>query len=152
MVGSSPNLEVEIAQIEQQLAQKREALQAQHQAGEIKEIPHPKETLHQVVGEQINEAITSVPTDDSTTPPSDDLQQASPLPPASQASDDFSVLPPAAQQTVQNLVNIAFLKSIDEAIKMARATNNSSIIDGFHDLLVDQLYTQLIERGKIKQL
>jgi hypothetical protein len=53
---------------------------------------------------------------------------------------------------VQELVNIAFSKTIDDAIKQAQATNNAALIDAFHDALVDELYNYLVERGKLKKL
>lgn len=51
----------------------------------------------------------------------------------------------------QELVNTAFSHGIDQAIKKVRATNNAALIDAFHDILVDELYNYLVERGKLKQ-
>ncbi len=130
--GQGNSLEQEIAGIEQELAKKREALREQKDAGAIKEMPHERETLHEVVAQRI--------------------QQVAPAPqPAPVPTTDVTV-PPELFQKVQALVNVAFLKSIDEAIKEAKATNNAALIDAFHDLLVDELYTQLIERGKLKAM
>jgi len=133
--GAASNLENEIAQIEQQLADKRAVLESQTK--------HDKELLHEVVREKIDEAVVSVPTDDASSTPAASSPVTSP-------SDDFSTLPLAAQATVQQLVIVAFTKSIGEAIKQARATNNAALIDAFHDLLVDQLYDQLVQRGKLR--
>ncbi len=121
-------LETEIAQIEQQLAQKREALREQQ-----KELPPDREVLHSVIREKIH-------------PP-----QSSALPPPAPSASPQTI-PPQLHQKVQALVNVAFLKSIDEAIKEARATNNAALIDAFHDLLVDELYQHLVERGKLKAM
>ena len=129
--GSSNQLEQDIVRIEQELAQKRESLREQN-----KEMPHDKELLHSVVREKISPSTNSgqVP----TPPPSDDTSATS--------------VPPELHQKVQALVNVAFTKSIDEAIKEVKATNNAALIDAFHDLLVDELYNHLLERGKLKQM
>lgn len=124
--GPSP-LEQEIATIEQELAQKRELLREQGH-----ELPHDKEILHSVVREKIQPTAPSVTPPIATTPP--------------------APLPPELHQKVQALVNVAFLKSIDEAIKEAKATNNAALIDAFHDVLVDELYAHLVERGKLKAM
>jgi len=126
--GNPAQLEQEIVQIERQLEEKREALREQS-----KELPHDKEILHSIVKEKISSAAPQ---------------------PAPQQSDDdaqTTIIPPEMHQKVQALVNTAFLKSIDEAIKEARMTNNAALIDAFHDLLVDELYNQLVERGKLKK-
>src|SRR3989338_6639571 len=127
--GEAPaKLEQEIANIEKELAQKRESLREQQQ-----ELPHDKELLHSVIREKIQPA-----TPQATTPPPTDT-------PA-------SAIPPELFQKVQALVNTAFLKSIDEAIQEAKATNNAALIDAFHDLLVDELFDHLVERGKLTPL
>ncbi len=139
-------LEQEIAQIEQDLASKRSTLEQQKQSGTIAELPHEKETLHEVIGEKISESqpAASIPSQVSggqtpTVLPSPVVQ-----PPA--------YLSPELKEKVQELVNIAFAQTLETAIKQARATNNSSLIDAFHDALVDELYNYLIERGKLKKL
>ena len=40
---------------------------------------------------------------------------------------------------------------IAEAIKEAVKTNNAAVIDAFHDVLVDQLYEELLARQKVQQ-
>ena len=144
MVEGAENskLEQDIARIEQELASKRETLQQQKESGEIREVPPDKETLHEVIREKIDTTPLSQTTTATDTDTDTDATQAVP-PPA---------IPQELHQKVQALVNVAFLKSIDEAIKEARATNNAALIDAFHDLLVDELYTHLIERGKLKKM
>jgi len=128
-VFESSQLEQEIVQIEKELATKRESLLEQN-----KELPHDKEILHSVVREKLNPAMPN------------------PVPVQSGTGQSVSPIPPELHQKVQALVNVAFIKSIDEAIKEARATNNAALIDAFHDLLVDELYQHLVERGKLKQM
>lgn len=50
------------------------------------------------------------------------------------------------------LVDMAFEKGIDEAIKAVRATESPYLIDKFHDTLVDELRQKLVEKGKLKEI
>jgi len=50
------------------------------------------------------------------------------------------------------LVNIGTQKDTSaSAVKIAKALNNAYILDEFHDTLIDKLYKELVERGKIKE-
>lgn len=141
------NLESEIAQIEQDLASKREALEQQKQSGAISEMPHEKETLKEVVGER----ITPSPVGGPTTQPQDDTSSVPPVisPPSIQLP---SYLSDELKDKIQELVGIAFNKSIKEAINTVKKTGNAALIDAFHDALVDELYNHLVERGKLKKI
>lgn len=141
--GGSDLLEQEIAQIEQDLASKRVALERQRQTGQIAELPHEKEILREIVGEHIG------------------LPQPSPLAPTtpsvgvptgSVGIEPPSYLSPELKEKVQELVNVAFAQTLEVAIKQARVTNNAALLDAFHDALVDELYNYLIERGKLQKL
>ncbi len=143
--GQPTTLEQEIAQIERDLASKRAALEGQSQAGSVSEMPHEKEILHEVVGEKIDASQTPVP------------QSAAPAGGSGQGVQSPVVEPPAylsaeLKEKVQELVNIAFTQTIEVAIKQARATNNAAIVDAFHDALVDELYSYLLDRGKLNKL
>ena len=142
--GLPNNLEQELAQIEQQLAEKRAVLGQQKEAGQIAELPHEKETLREVIGERIGApAVPSTGT--SVQPPTSNL-------PPPIIVDSPSYLSPELKEKVQELVNLAFTHTPDIAIKQARATNNAALIDAFHDALVDELYNYLVERGKLTKL
>lgn len=129
--GAHNRLEQDIARIESELAEKRAVLEQQKESGAIEKIPQQRETLHEVVKQRI---------------------QATPPATQTQTDTDASGVPEELQQKVQALVNTAFLKSIDTAISEAKASNNPALIDAFHDLLVDELYTHLVERGKLKAM
>lgn len=123
-----PNLEREIAEIEQKLAEKKQELN--------------RETLRSVVQEKIQEQVPhyqpATPSDDSAaTPPITE--------PPAHFSDEF-------RNQVQALVNIVFNESLDAVCKTLRKTDNPALIDAFHDVLVDQLYDVLVERGKLKKV
>jgi hypothetical protein len=143
-ISNSLTLEQEIAQIERDLASKREALEKQRQTGAIPEVPHEKETLREIIGEKIAPPETPIPSQSEP----QTFQPPSSLPPV----EPPSYLSEELKEKVQELVNIAFSKTIDEAVKQARATNNAALIDAFHDALVDELYNYLVERGKLKRM
>ena len=132
----------EIADLERQLREKREQLSGQQNSGEIVELPHEKETLHEIIGEKIVEgaAPSGMP---SVQPPPVVLAPPTTSPP--QLTEEMKT-------QVQELVNTAFSHGVDQAIKKVRATNNAALIDAFHDMLVDELYNYLVERGKLKSL
>lgn len=141
----APNtLEQEITDIEKQLAEKRAELEQKKQTGEIEILPHEKETLHEVVGEKIQE---QVPQYQPTTPAP---IASSPITPS--ITTQPSYLSEELKDKVQELVNIAFQVSLDSAIKKAQETDNPALIDAFHAVLVDELYLYLVERGKLKKL
>ena len=140
-------LQQEIAQMEQALAAKRQVLESQQAAGEINELPHPKDTLREIIGEQ---GEPTVPPAGQPPPVTNNDQKAAPpavLPPP--PIEPPSYLSPELREQVQSLVNTAFTQSISQAIQQARATNNAALVDAFHDVLADELYKLLIERGKL---
>lgn len=127
------NIQQEIATLEQQLAEKRASLE-QRSAETQAEVPHEKEILRQVVGEKIQEHAPSY----------------QPAPQKRQDDDQSSYNDPQLADKVQELVNLAFIKSIDDAVRSVVKTGNPALIDAFHDVLVDQLYDTLLERKKIE--
>lgn len=46
---------------------------------------------------------------------------------------------------IEALIQIAFEKGIDEAIKAAKAKNDPHLLDDFHDALIDRFYQKLVE-------
>ena len=137
---NQPTIEQEIAQLEQQLSEKRTALE-QGKAGS--ELPSEKETLHEIIGEKIQRS----------TPQYQPALPAQPLPTTLQQDDSaLSYILPELKDKVQELINVVFNKSLDEGIKEASKTNNPALIDAFHDILVDELYDMLLERKKLEPI
>lgn len=129
---NQPTIEQEIAQLEQQLSEKRAVL---GQGAETKE--QDKEIIHNVIGEKIQQQIPQyVPV--SPKPKQDDTTQ--------------SYADPALKDKIQELVNLVFSKSLDDGIKQVSKTNNPALIDAFHDVLVDELYNTLLERRKLESV
>ena len=151
-LGMEPNpqpnppgtIEQEIAQIEKQLAEKRAALESQKQTGQVVEVPHEKEILREIVREQYAQP-TPAPVPVPIQPPTSNIQSPPIVEPPSYLSDEL-------KSQVQQLVDLAFTKSVSDAVNQARATNNAALIDAFHDALVDELYNYLVERGKLQKL
>jgi len=141
MSTEQPQIHQEIADLERQLREKREQLSSQKEAGEMADLPHEKETLHEMVGEKIAE---------SSTPSGLPQQNPVPTPPPTITHPSAGISEEMKVQ-IQDLVNVAFKDGLNAAISKASATNNAALIDAFHDLLVDELYNYLVERGKLKQ-
>ena len=121
-------LEQQIAQLEQELAAKRRALES----GGTEQMPSDEELVHRSVGEKIQQKMPSY----------------QPAPQQSGGGAAASWQDPAIAQQVQSLVNIAFSKGMDDAIAEAVKSGNAALIDAFHDLLRDQLVAELAKRGK----
>ena len=75
--------------------------------------------------------------------------QGQPVQPQKNDSDEPSDEPFRAE--IEKLCGIAFQKGLDQAIEEAKKSDNPYILDEFHDTLIDQLYKQLIERGRLEQ-
>jgi len=133
-------LEQEISAIEQKLAEKKAELN--------------KEELHTVVKEQIQEKMPEYqPQNPTTSSLSTDSGSSATLLPATPPTASVpAYLSDELKSKVQELVNMAFNQSIADAVKAASKLNNPALIDAFHDILVDQLYNTLIERGKLKKM
>ncbi len=56
------------------------------------------------------------------------------------------------ERQLQFLVDLALEKGIVEAVNLVRSLDNPYLLDEFHDTLVDQLYSQLVKEGKLKQI
>ena len=120
---TSETVQQEIAQLEKQIAEKRAGVEA----------PHEKEVLRQIVGEKIQQHAPS-------------YQPA----PTKKQDDQFSYNDPQLADKVQELVNLAFTKGVDDAVRSVAQSGNPALIDAFHDVLVDQLYDTLVERKQLE--
>lgn len=56
------------------------------------------------------------------------------------------------ERQIELLIQMAFDKSVIEAVEVAKKLNNSYLLDEFHDALMDKLYDTLVEQGKLKQV
>lgn len=132
-------IEQQISVLEKQLQEKRIALEQQGSSPE--NMPSEKETLHEIVGEKIQEqAPQYIPR----------TQIQSPPPP--QVQDIPSYFDQELKDKIQELINTVFTNNIEAGIKNAVSSNNPALLDAFHDILVDELYNALIERKKIQEV
>lgn len=123
--------------LQQQLKEKKGALQ-EAQPAAPEEAPTDKEVLRQVIGEKIKEQAP-------------DYQPVpSPAAPAVPVAGAPAYLDPALQPQVQRLVAVAFSKGLQVAIKEAVGTQNAALIDAFHDVMVDQLFDELVKRKLVE--
>ena len=123
--------------MEKQLQEKKTALAEGSPSTE--NLPSDKELLHESIGEQIQQHAPQY----MPNPPAG-------LTPPPQVQNSSSYLTQEFKDKIQELINIVFTKNIDEGIKAATKSNNPALIDAFHDALVDELYSALVERGKLK--
>jgi hypothetical protein len=98
-----------------------------------------KEMLGGLIGERIQQQIPQYQSRQGGTKPQQD-------------DSALSYVLPKLKDKVQELVNLVFNKGLDEGIKEASKTNNSALIDAFHDILVDELYNTLLERRKLERI
>lgn len=136
---SNPTIEEQLKSLQKEYETKRQVLETQEQTGEEKELPHPKETLREVVGEKIQEAAPQQAPPPAQTPP----------PPISESP---SYLSPELKDKIQQLVNDIFTIGLDKTIQEIHKINNPALTDAFHEALVDQLFPELVKRGIIKEI
>ena len=146
MIMSETGIQQEVVELERQLQAKKEELARRQEQGEIQEIPDDKSTLHEVVGERIHEGAPS-----GSSPAADDTQTSPQVTPSPTVSTP-AYLTDEFKEKIQEYVNLAFEKGIDMAVVQVRASGNAALIDAFHDALVDELYSYLVEHGKLKEI
>lgn len=56
------------------------------------------------------------------------------------------------ESQIKTLCDIALEEGINPAIDMAKKLNNPYVLDELHDVLVDKLYKELIEKGKLEKM
>src|SRR3989344_1293360 len=141
------NLEQEIADIEKRLAEKKALQQAQQ--GEQSAVQE-RSILHEVVKEKAQKFVPSYQPSApiAVQPPTDNTASL----PAPVVSEPPSYLSDELKSKVQELVDLAFSKGLAEAVKEVSKINNPALLDAFHDVLVDQLYDALVERGKLEKV
>ena len=129
MVENLQTIEHDIVELERLLEQKRAVL------GQEK---HEKEILREVVGEKIQQHV-----------PAYQPSQPAPQAPASVHAEPPNYLSQEFKDKIQEIVQIVFSRNLNEGLKEVAKTGNMALIDAFHDILVDELYNQLIEQRKL---
>ncbi len=130
------------AAAEQPAAPTQEAPQPKQEVP-VPEAPQPKVEVEakvepepqKEVSQPVEPAKEAVPTSSGSAVSSDDDQQ-----PAQVDGEE-----------VKKLSQIAFDKGLTVAIEEAKKLNNPYLLDEFHDALTDQLYKELVQKGKLEQ-
>ncbi len=138
------NLEAEIAELSRQIEEKRKALEESRGMS----VEH-QEAISEVVREKLTPGIVptqSTSTDDDTDD-DDKKKVAASTTPVHQHYLDAA--PPQSVREINDLIELVPSKGVAFAIKEAKG-REPFIMDGFHDALVDRLYTELKTRGYIK--
>lgn len=142
MAEPSPStIEQDIVQLEKQLQEKKAALEQEHPGTMSQESVSEKEILRDIIGERIQRQA-----------PLYQPAPASPSPTAPPASEPPSYFSQELKDKIQEIIAIVFDKNLEEGIKEATRTGNASLIDAFHDILVDELYDALIAKKKLDKI
>ena len=126
-------IEHDIVELERLLEEKKATLE--HDKSE-------KETLHEIVGEKIQEHAPNYA-------PSSPVTNAPVVP---QSAEPPSYLSQDLKDKIHEIISIVFAKNLEEGIKEAARSGNMALIDAFHDILVDELYEQLLEKRKLERV
>lgn len=131
MAETPSTIEHDIAELEKQLEAKKADLE--HNKSE-------KEILHSIIGEKIQKHVPTY--------------QPQPAPSSSThiATEPPSYLSEELKDKIREIVDLVFSKNLEDGIREAAKSNNAAVIDAFHDILVDELYDQLVERKKIDKV
>jgi uncharacterized coiled-coil protein SlyX len=133
---SKSTIEHDIAELEKQLQEKRATLEQDKSE---------KETLHEIVGEKIQQHVPQyLPAGKQVSPTTQANQSITPEPP--------SYLSQELKDKVKEIIDLVFSKNLEEGIKEAGKSGNPALVDAFHDMLVDELYDQLVEKRKIAKV
>lgn len=135
---SKSTIEHDIAELEKQLEAKKASLEHDKTETITEGGPSEKEMLHEVVGQKIKEHIPSY------SPTTKVSVSTTPEPP--------SYLSQELKDKVREIINLVFAKNLEEGIAEAGKSGNPALIDAFHDMLVDELYDQLVEKRKLAKV
>jgi len=140
MPESNENIKIrEIEKLEKELAEKKAAIES----GRIenREVEITEENL----GEKQSQIISAQQT--ATTIATDDEEVATEI-----KNDAKEIKNLDTVRQVKVLVTLAFEKGIGHSIKVARNLNDAYLLDELHDKLVGELRSELVEKGKLKEI
>ena len=139
MPESNENIKIrEIQKLEKELAEKRAAIEG---AGvENREAEITEENL----GERQAQIIS---TQQTATAIADEEEKTEEI-----KNDAREIKNLDTVRQVKVLVTLAFEKGIKHSIKVARNLNDAYLLDELHDKLVGELRSELVEKGKLKDI
>ena len=125
--------EMELADLEKQIAAKRAALQ--------KEKEGPLEQI--IATEKPAVSVSAAPAEPASVP-------VAPVKEVKPEVGQFKRL--EKNQQLKNLVDLAFQKGVVYAADVARDLESPYLMDEFHDALVGELHKELVEKGKLEEI
>ena len=125
--------EIELADLEKQIAAKRAALQ--------KEKERPLEQI--IAAEKTAVSASAAPAESASVP-------VAPVKEVKPEVWEFKRL--EKNQQLKNLVDLAFQKGVVYAADVARDLESPYLMDEFHDALVGELHKELVEKGKLEEI
>lgn len=127
------NIELDINELKQRLAQREAELRELHEKDPAS---HSQEIIKES-REMVREKIDSHP-----------MAQA----PLANQAEEKSYEDSDIKATIDNLIHTVETKSLEEGIKEVWKNGNPRIIDAFHDAISDHLAQRLIESNKLTEL
>lgn len=139
--SSVATIEHDIADLEHRLAEKKAAL-----SHEISD----REVIHGIIGEKIKEHVPQYSVGQNQQNQSGQLPNTGT--PKSITVEPPSYMSDELRDEVRRFIATVLDKNLEEGIKEAASSKNPALMDAFHDILVDELYGQLIERRKLQKI
>lgn len=135
--------EMEIMELEKQIAQKR-ALLGKEKDASAEALAKAERPLEQVIG-----AEKPAP----ASPVAAAAPAAAPVIPAIEIKPEVKQFKRLEKnQQLKNLVDLAFQKGVVYAADVARDLESPYLMDEFHDALVGELHKELVEKGKLEEI
>lgn len=135
-IRETPKLQEEVADLEKKLIEKKQELIRKKEADR-----HDKELIKEVLKEKIEK-----PAPAKVTPFKPSSVQKVVIKKAKQIKSQQK------ERQIKLLTDLAFEKGVVHATEVAKKLDDPYILDEFHDTLVDELYSYLVEQGKLKQI
>jgi hypothetical protein len=141
--ASAVSAEQEILELEKKLAAKRASLGREKDVS-TEALAKVEKPLEQIIGQE--KSVASLSTLQSSTAP---VALASPI----QAKEKAGELKRYEKtQQLKGLIDIAFQQGISYAVDVVKEMDNPFLMDELHDVLVDELRKELVERGKLEEI
>jgi len=130
---AAPSLvEQEILELEKKLAAKRASLN-----------PEKERPLEQIIGQEKAKSLSAAASLPTT-------QSALNTPQVKEKASELKRY--EKTQQLKGLIDLAFQKGISYAVDVAREMDNPFLLDELHDVLVDELKKELVERGQLEEI
>ena len=146
---SKNNIEAEIAELSAKIAEKRRQLEAGNGIVEERSLDpaRDRELVRSALGEKISSAVPqTAPASTTVTAPLSAPAATGTAVPAGKSYLDY--LDEESRATVQALVDSVFAEGLEKTLKQLEM-QEPFIIDAFHDVLTDKIYSELKNRGAI---